>query len=179
MSRHTERYYWLKSHGICVQCGCENAEKGILKCWRCRANAHDWNVAKRKPQSVEKRAEYAAFYRERYERRAEAGICTQCGIREAKPHKKCKVCRAKERQRYHKRNQKTQEHLPWDMRGNGLYCFRCCKPICSGQKVCEKCREDMAASADYARQFVDRYNHPFRKMDHYTFLKIRYDIKEK
>ena len=36
-----ERYYWLKAHGICVQCGQKDAFPGYTKCPECIEKAEE------------------------------------------------------------------------------------------------------------------------------------------
>ncbi|MBQ9407427.1 MAG: hypothetical protein IJU37_11915 [Desulfovibrio sp.] len=39
-----ERYALLKSKGLCVRCGKEDADKGRVLCWRCRLNDRDRRI---------------------------------------------------------------------------------------------------------------------------------------
>ena len=81
-SSYIRRYHWYKDHGICVQCGQRDAEKGKTLCPECKSG--------RKPQVEE-------FLR-RYYRLKEAGLCVACG--KALPvdgQLKCYECREKHR----------------------------------------------------------------------------------
>lgn len=56
-------------------------------------------------------------------------------------------------------------------KGNGTYCFHCCKPVCNGEKLCPECLERAKQHAKIARTYIDHENHPWRGLD-------RTDIQE-
>lgn len=134
---------WAAENGMCTKCFHEPAEKGYRTCWRCRANGRSYNVYK--PRTDEEKARDAAYYKQRRGKRIAEGVCVRCGKRQAKEDiQSCGICQAK-----YNRLRRESAHkagvLPQHMRGDGLYCFRCCKPVCNGEKLCAECYENARA----------------------------------
>ena len=163
-----ERYEWYKSHGICVRCLTEKAKKGHVVCWRCLANENEYSriYYHKNPRSDEQRAKDKEA-RERYvEERNSKGLCWRCGLRppigEGK-YSQCRVCANKAAKQKRERLQ-AKGTLPQMLRGNGTYCYHCCKPICNGEKLCPKCLERVRKQAETARTYIDRDNHIWKGM---------------
>lgn len=61
--QNSDRYYWLKEHGICTSCGSEDAVKGNVLCQACKDRKN--GVSREK-------------YKTKYVLLKEQGICIQC-----------------------------------------------------------------------------------------------------
>lgn len=86
-----------------------------------------------------------------------------------KGKQKCKLCAAR-----HNRNRRQKRHelglcIPHDMRGDGLHCARCCKPVCNGEKICPDCMDKLREQAkrlnEYNREHNFECSETFRKMN--------------
>lgn len=99
------------------------------------------------------------------------GLCTECGkLPQYHDTKLCWICRRK-KQDYDKKRREKEGRLPQELRGNGVYCYQCCKPLCSGEKLCDDCYNRSVQSIAYARQFIDVSNRYFQKLDDAAFGK--------
>lgn len=110
-------YYWYKSHGICVDCHAETADKGKTRCWRCRTRNNECSAERRAKQTEEQkqaRVEYQKTYNYRiYHERKEMGICVVCGKRKADKYVRCEIC---EKRMNYNRRQKIcyiEAHQPY------------------------------------------------------------------
>lgn len=164
------RKQWYIDHGICPLCGHEDAEPGKQLCFECgERNRQICAERYRRDPKANIRAVTEARKRRR-EARYAAGLCTECGKR---PHlegvKMCGICREKHRRQDRARSER-EGRLPQILRGDGTYCYRCCKPVCSGEKVCTKCRGKMQAGAAAARAAVDLKGHIWARLDHANVL---------
>lgn len=172
-----ERYAWYKEHGICVRCGQEKAKENHTVCWSCLANMNDYSRiyyhSKEKPRSDEQ-LERDKESRNRYvENRHSQGLCWRCGLRPPigkGKYSQCRICADKAAKQKRER-ERAKGSIPQILRGNGTYCFHCCKPICNGEKLCPECLERVRKHAEIARTYIDHENHPWRGLD-------RTDIQE-
>lgn len=164
---NTEIYNWRKSHGICPKCGKEDAKQGHSYCWRCLANMNDYSriyYHSHKKRSAEQKIRDAECQKRYVEERFEKGLCFRCGkyppIGSSK-YSMCVHCNSKaaaqKREREHKKGV-----LPQILRGNGLYCFHCCKPVCKGEKICPECYEKICKNLRVTKTFIDYKNHPWK-----------------
>lgn len=149
-------YWWYKEHGICTRCHEEPVKYGHSMCWRCLANRRDYDKIRYHEQgrSDKWKNQVRESAKARKASRESAGLCVQCG--KSAPMdgiKTCETCTERNRQRLRQRRA-MHGSIPAACRGDGLFCHRCCKPKCNGEKMCAECREDAAKSAAYARQFV-------------------------
>lgn len=74
-----ERYEWYKSHGICVDCGANEAYRGHTQCLECR-----FKGIEKTQKWQEKNREHHKEYQKAYQRnlrqyRRDNGLCQQCG----------------------------------------------------------------------------------------------------
>ena len=153
--------------GMCSKCFHEPADKGYKTCWRCRANNRRTVryelSAEQKQKAIDRKKQINA-------ERIAAHICINCGKRPPmKGKQKCKLCAAR-----HNRNRRQKRHelglcIPHDMRGDGTFCKRCCKPICHGEKICPDCmgklRELGKQLNDYNRANNFKASETFRQMN--------------
>lgn len=133
MSRYDKKSYeWYKEHGICVQCGQEEAAQHRVRCLECLAKN---TTRKRKNMDPE----YAK--RKRRERQ-EQGKCVWCGRPRAKDSKcYCTECRIKNRRRLaEKRDGIARSERP----AYGM-CYRCGAPI-NGGTLCDNCMAQSMAN---------------------------------
>lgn len=79
MSKAKERYYWYKSHGICVGCSRAEARKGRVYCPQCAADKAYISLNSYYKYREENRAKHNAREKERRQRRIDAGLCAKCG----------------------------------------------------------------------------------------------------
>jgi len=147
------RYDWYKSHGICVNCGQEEAQKGHVYCLECRMYM---NKASKKYHKGHKESrntrnrELSWLRRERY---AAAGLCAKCGKRKpAESRKYCPYCLAKAK-RYMKKRRRAKGILPRHQYPELGLCMRCHKrEILPGKKHCQQCYEKLLQSGTKGRE---------------------------
>lgn len=174
----SDRYYWLKEHGICVNCGCVEAEPNRTMCFDCaeRARSRDKKYRiKKKNDNPNYLKERAASDRDRYNRHKANGICVRCA-KKATHGMYCYEHFIRERRRSINRaqQQRNERHdrglIPEYRSANGL-CFYCGNPIedylkKTGCKACAACREKISAiSSEHNR------NHPWRADNRLIFRK--------
>lgn len=97
-----ERYYWLKAHGICVQCGQADAEPGRTKCPACRerhrqqchkyAAAHADELRQKRKKWFDTHPDYMREYLRQY-RQINQGAGQLVTNRKPKIHKPDGTCR--------------------------------------------------------------------------------------
>lgn len=97
------RYDWYKSHGICPQCGHEDAAKGRVCCLNCLDNGSVRQMVYRSRNRDRLAEENKRQCHTRYQRLKESGICVDCGVRRTSGLVRCEYCAAKTRYRYEKR----------------------------------------------------------------------------
>lgn len=163
-----ERYAWYKEHGICVRCGQEKAKENHVFCWSCLANMNDYSRiyyhSKDKPRSDEQRERDKESCKCYVEKRNSQGLCWRCGLRPPigkGKYSHCRICADKVAKQKRER-ERNKGSIPQILRGNGTYCFQCCKPICNGEKLCPECLERTRKHAEIAREYIDLENHPWK-----------------
>lgn len=182
---YNNEYYRQKkakaiAEGMCSKCFHEPADKGYKTCWRCRAN--DRKVvryelsAEQKQKAIDRKKQINA-------ERIAAHVCINCGKRPPmKGKQKCKLCAAR-----HNRNRRQKRHelglcIPHDMRGDGLHCARCCKPVCNGERICPDCMDKLREQAkrlnEYNREHNFECSETFRKTNAEYFAN-RVSLKER
>ena len=147
-----EQDLFCKSVGICIKCHKVPADKGYIMCLQCRMDERERNKQRERP-TENRQAEYAKGKQLRDERKAN-GQCPMCGrvIKSYDNHVYCEYCRAKARKRERKEREK-QGIVSNDMRGNGIYCAVCRKPVEHiGEKMCDRCRTNALKNIEKARE---------------------------
>ena len=110
-------YHWYKSHGICVDCHAESADRGKTRCWRCRTRNNECHAERRAKQTdSQKQAELEkkkAYNYRVYHARKKAGICIACGKRAADKYVRCEIC--EKRMNYNRRQKISyiEAHQPY------------------------------------------------------------------
>lgn len=167
-----ERYEWLKEHGICTNCGQEDAVTGTTLCPECAVkrleqNAKYWRSlsAETRQKIVQKKSGQRRALREH---RKSLGLCVMCGERKAVDKKLyCIEClikiRRKNKKYYDARRMKTNFK-------EGL-CCRCNEPAVPGQKLCKKHYDIARRSAEAARRGLTNTDHPWRGDNNMVFGK--------
>lgn len=163
---------WYIKHGICPVCGQREASRGRQTCLLCK-NDMDARVRicykKRTPEQKERYKQTQKECREKY---VSQGLCYNCGQRPvAEGRKRCMICLQKDRKR-HKQKYMQAGHIPQELRGNGVYCYRCCRPLCNGEKLCTECREQATANLHNERQ-RDNSNHIWRKWEAVRIAEVK------
>ena len=160
-----ERYKWLKAHGVCVECGQQDAAPGRARCLVCNDKKNEisirYHYAHREELLAKKRVREKAL---REERKA-AGLCPICGKHEPEQgYVNCPYCRARINKKGEIRRRKAGV-MPRYMMGNGEYCFRCGKPS-YGEKLCPSCLESSRQTIKIASAAIDRKNHIWGAISH-------------
>lgn len=165
----SELYDYYKSHGICVDCGQENAKRGYVRCWRCLINRRELQAERKAEWSDEKRnainKQSNEWWANARKERKENGLCPRCGgERKDKKFVMCEKCRAKHnRQRANKRRENGV--LSDDLRGDGLFCNVCLKPVeHEGDKLCGRCKANSVRTIAVARSARNTADHPWRQL---------------
>lgn len=162
-----QKYYkkrrdWYIEHGICPVCGQREASIGRQNCLLCKDNADKRAKVYYQRRTPEQKQRYKEQQRRRIQELEEKGLCRNCGQRPvARGKKKCAVCLQKERIRAHERNK--EKHLSQQMRGDGLYCYLCCQPLCNGGKLCPECHAKVVENLKNIPR--DTSNHIWRKLE--------------
>lgn len=140
--RGLELYYWRKKHHICSQCGKEEAAKGKVLCLTCLSDKMIYNISHKKtPEQNKRNLERGKELREE---RIVRGECPMCGHKKlpGDTHYLCHICR--ERQNRGDRERRLSNGgIPNTLRGNGMFCAVCRKPVeIPGSKCCNRCLEN-------------------------------------
>lgn len=152
-----ETYAWRKEHGICVECGKEDAYKSSVRCLECKMQKREYSKKSYEQHKADK------VYMERrneksralYRKMREQQRCIRCNRPTDNGDKSyCKRCAVivnkHERDRTH-----ALGVLPKDMCGNGVYCAICSKPVEEqGKKLCNRCYESCCTNLIKARANV-------------------------
>ena len=167
-----KRYEWYKAHGICTQCGQEDAVPGTTLCPECTAKrmeqcAKYWRSlsAETRQRIIQKKGEQRRALREQ---RKSLGLCVICGKRKAEVGKlHCTECLIKIRRRnkecYDARRVKTNY-------SEGL-CCRCNEPTLPGKKLCAKHYDIARRGVEAARRGLTNTDHPWRGDNNMIFGK--------
>ena len=103
-----------------------------------------------------------AAIKKRKDRLREEGICINCGRRPALNGRiQCGVCLHKDVVRHQEKKYKNGS-IPQSMRGDGIHCYICCRPICNGNKLCTECYKKACDGLVIGRSHIDRDKHPWR-----------------
>lgn len=170
---------WYESHNVCVNCGQRDAEPNKKMCFECSEK----NAEKCRQRYYQNRENEIKGATERKrllrQQRNEKGLCTECGKRpQYHGTKMCWSCRNKHQKQDKSRSEK-QGRIPQELRGNGVFCYHCCKPLCNGQKLCDECYRRNVQSIAHARQFIDLTDRPFQKLNDATFGKAKGESNER
>lgn len=162
MSRHAERYEWYKSHGICVDCGANDAAKGHTRCLECMSKELE-KTLKWQKNNTEKYREYQKLYQRNLRAyRKENGLCQQCGKPTQNGYVFCTEHLAA--RRIKKENRRRQQGIiPRWMFGNSELCTFCGKSVANkGDKCCPTCLERERKWSAEQRKKIDYENTWFR-----------------
>ena len=96
---NSENYYWYKSHGICVNCGHDNAYAGHILCLACMMKKRESALqAYYKTRTPEKKAYCRDKAISVYYKRKTNSLCVSCGKRKpVKNETMCAICKSKRR----------------------------------------------------------------------------------
>lgn len=133
-------YEWYKEHGICVRCGQMDAVKGKTKCVTClekNAESQRRLREKKSAEELELQAEKnKAYYRERYQKLKEAGLCVNCAKPQVSTSKVyCIDCAIKNQRRNNKRKCGIERY---ERKVYGK-CYVCNDPVGKNGNLCDKC----------------------------------------
>lgn len=126
---------WLAAHGICQRCRTEAVESGYTLCLACRMDERERTrqYQKRRRGDETTRNALNQKLRERYEARKSAGLCVDCGKREAQSGRvRCTHCLAYMRRHKHKYDEAHKKRKAYWM------CLKCENPALEGYKLCQK-----------------------------------------
>lgn len=168
--RMRQRKAEARANGLCPRCCKEPADKGFKTCWRCRANYHRTTTYVMSDTQKQRAAELTKARRQKL---VEEHICVRCGKRPARDgYTECALCADKCNRR---RREKAHERgvIPRKMGGNGLYCGRCFKPKCHGERICPDCldklREQGRRLTDWNKANGWKCSRRFREKNNYHF----------
>lgn len=155
---NNELHDWYVQHGICVECGHENAAPSRKYCWACleknaeRSMKYYYSMSEEQRQARKKKRNERL--RKQYAERKAAGKCTLCGKKPAETGKaKCAACLT--RKRKSSLNYKRRKGaLPRILFGDGYHCVICGKDIDNGKKQCDKCYHNSVHALEIARAHV-------------------------
>ncbi len=182
--RMRQRKAEARANGLCSRCCKEPANKGYKTCWRCRMNSRR---VKTYAMSDEQRQCKAELTKARRQKRIEEHICVRCGKRPARDgYTECALCADKYNRR---RREKAHERgvIPREMGGNGLYCRRCFKPKCHGERICPDCMDKLreqgrqlnewnkAHGWECSRRFREKNNYHFTTRSSWKETRARID----
>lgn len=164
---------WYKEHGICIRCRVNDVQPGHTRCLQCRFDENEEGRKRRDNWTPEQheaeKARQRASAKRRYDERRAAGLCTKCGKRPPS-HGKTMCPRCLSRNARNNLNYKRKHGaLPSDMRGDGLYCSLCCKPVCNGEKTCPSCLVIKQKNVAKARERFLEIQHPWKQSNHNLF----------
>lgn len=123
-----ERYYWLKSNGICVSCGRRDAWNGRTMCEYCIERHANYDAQKQRQRSEEQREAARARNKARYWNRRESGKCINCGA-PATVGVRCLNCsiiyKKYNKERYQQKRADREYVTVWEERAAKDLCHRC------------------------------------------------------
>lgn len=161
-NRNKIRYEWLKEHGICVQCGQNDAFNGRVRCADCLHKNNESQLAidrQRRQQKVE-------YKKAHYHRLKEEGRCPRCGKKAYKNYLYCYE---------HYIQGRRYDSEKWQRKRKGYaeqgLCLICGAERVKEKKFCPTHYEQKVAQMAHARKFQDRENNPFVKEHELFFIK--------
>ena len=171
---HRDRYYYLKSLGVCPCCGKNDAFHGHVFCPSCmekqqnrdRARYHQLSAEEKKAKNIMSRENK----KKRYYRRKAEGICVSCGKKKATNGLRCLECYVKQKKSDHRRAQQKKIEKggdPRDIRTQKGLCRFCEEPAVPGQRLCEKHYQGAVESMRNARKF----SHYWQRDNQIAFMK--------
>lgn len=164
---------WYIDAGICPDCGARPVVEGETRCLVCKMDNRERTARWQKRRSEKQKRAQNALCNEHRTRLKVMGICVDCGKRPVENgRKRCGICLAKDRARHKQRNIEAGK-IPHELRGNGVYCHMCCKPLCHGEKLCPTCYEKACNNMKIASAHIDRQNHPWRKLINADVQRVR------
>ena len=162
--RSKENYNWFKQHGLYAACGKNPAERNRVYCYECNMKLSETKRKYWESRTVEQKKAISVYHKNWYNERKEKGICVRCGRSTNNNGKtKCNECLAKTNR------QQKQKHIQagiisQEERGNGIYCYRCCKPVENkDEKLCESCKKKATENINKGRlQYLEHHENPFK-----------------
>ena len=138
---HRENKEFFRKNHICTECGKNIVPSGERICPECRAKRMSWKKTLSEEQKERYGSRFKAQQRMLYHERAENGICTRCGKRNAAPgNKKCAICLEKDAEQHRKKYlNKPNER---EIRKLNHLCYFCGNKIdLESGNICSKCYE--------------------------------------
>lgn len=134
-------YAERRDTGLCVRCGKELGEDDELYCARCKSLVALYKTHLKRD------------YKDRYRENKENGICVRCHKRPARPGRtNCIECTLRQKRYDAERNAKRNLTPKW-MRGDGVHCTTCLKPVeTPGAKLCNRCLANSHRACEIMRE---------------------------
>lgn len=172
---NNERYYFYKSRGICVMCGCNDAMLNTTTCYECGEKQRERYREYRNKDVDACRQRERESHKKLREKREADGKCTKCGSNKEKDkYKTCKRCRAKRKEVYLKTELKSSIYKR-DLREYLGLCTICGnEERVEGKKVCKKCYETLIKNALNAREHIKYKEHIWRKYEDAGYKKYMF-----
>lgn len=133
-----ERYDWLKEHGICVNCGQEDACIRSIYCEKCGEKFYNRNRKNYLANIEEHKKRNREYSKRLYAQRKEKGLCPKCGKKAVDGKTLCLSCLVKQRKRKDPRWNNSVER---SMRNDVGLCYVCGKPLQKYDKLCDDCHD--------------------------------------
>lgn len=131
------RYRWYKEHGICPNCGQNEAAPGTVICASCKAD-RQWSRSILN-RSSKCRETDRIYHQKRFERLRKAGLCLSCGKVKAETGLVyCRACRDRKNALNRKYRKKAKYNKIGIPRGTDGTCVTCGAPVKDGYRLCEK-----------------------------------------
>lgn len=185
---HVENYHYYKGRNRCVWCHKQDAFtlNGRTYCADCIEKAHSY----RKKWEAKNSVEISLKKKNLRAERADAGLCTKCGIKLPDNHyKMCSSCRAyntrRKREEMQRKGMMTitmKQERSWDG-----FCYRCGNPVKQGEtargtpiRLCEQCYESLVDAGKKGLQKIRDMNNGSMVFvqSSYVMKSKGYDAKE-
>lgn len=144
-----ERYYFYKSHGICVKCGQQEALLNHVHCADCIYKINESaNKKSQNPEVMNRRREIRKKCRSK---KIENGICYSCSEPVYQGYRKCKKCLQKDRMHSKIRYDQKEKSFKTEKKYDNRLCFWCGNPVKNydvrkSKQFCEACKLKMRES---------------------------------
>ena len=133
-----ERYQFLKSHGICVNCGNENACIGSIYCLKCWEKHHETINKYQASHSEENKKRCKEYNKRIYAERKAKGLCVKCGYKAIDGRTLCLSCSVKAKKR---KDPRWNNDIERSMRPEMGLCYVCGKPLNKWDELCDDCHD--------------------------------------
>ena len=131
---------------ICPLCKKEKIFGDENMCPECRARKASYQALKQEKMTEGQKMQECAmkrnYYKARYHRLKEAGLCVRCGKRKSLENlTACNICRIKYNSYQDARYWATKDSIPRYERASYGFCYICGRPLDCEGKACKACSD--------------------------------------